>query len=193
MTTQLVQLRRRSAGSGSTAPGLVRRAARVLALTVTYLALAAVVLAALGVVALAIGPRFLPYRAYTIETGSMRPTLPVGAEVVLTKTSAATLEVGDIITFRAPSSGELVTHRIVRVERAAGRRVFVTKGDANGLPDAWRVPATGEGWRYAYRLRYLGYGIEALKLPLVRFGLLAFAALAIAASILRWVWRPSES
>jgi signal peptidase len=158
-----------------------------------YLALAVVVAAALGVLALAVGPRFLPYRAYTIETGSMTPTLPVGTEVILTQTSAAKLEVGDIITFTAPSSGELVTHRIVRIGRVDGKRVFVTKGDANGLPDAWRVPATGEGWRYAYKLPYAGYAIEALKLPLVRFALLALAALATAVSILRWVWRPSES
>jgi signal peptidase len=158
-----------------------------------YLALAAVVVAALGVVALAIGPRFLPYRAYTIETGSMRPTLPVGTEVILTKAPASTLKVGDIITFRAPSNGELVTHRIARIERTRGRRFFVTKGDANGVPDAWRVPATGVGWRYATKLDYVGYGIAALKLPLVRFVLLALAALATAASILRWIWRPTES
>src|SRR5689334_2455215 len=194
MTTQLVDLRRRTVGGGSTAaPGLLRRAARLVGLTAMYLGIAALVVAALGVAALAIGPRSLPYRAYTIETGSMAPTLPVGTEVVLTKTAASKLKPGDIITFHAPPGGELVTHRIVRIERDGGKRVFVTKGDANGLPDAWRVPATGEGWRFSTKLGYVGYGIAALKLPLVRLALLGFAALLIALSILRWVWRPTES
>ena len=194
MTTQLVDLRRRNTGSGAgAAPGLLVRVARIAARVMTYVALAAIVVAALSVAALAVGPRVLPYQAYTIETGSMTPTLPVGTEVILVKTSASRLKVGDIISFHAPPNGEIVTHRIVRIERDRGKRVFVTKGDANGLPDAWRVPATGEGWRFAYKLQYLGYGIEALKLPLVRFALLALAALVTAASVLRWVWRPTES
>jgi signal peptidase len=161
-----------------------------------YSGIAAVALAALFVLALAVGPSFLPYRGYTIASGSMTPTLPIGSEVILAKTSAAQLKVGDVITFRKPvpaGRGEIVTHRIVRIERKAGKRLFVTKGDANGLPDAWRVPATGEGWRYAYKLPYLGYGIAALKLALVRFALLALAALAVAVSTLRWVWRPAQS
>ena len=40
---------------------------------------------------------------------------------------------------------------------------------------------------------WVGYFIAALKLPLVRFALLAAAALIVTLSTLRWVWRPSES
>jgi signal peptidase I len=197
MATQLVDLRRDTAGSGATAaPGLLFRVARAGVRISIYLGVGAVALAALLLLVLAAGPNVLPYRAYTIESGSMTPTLPIGSEVILAKTSAAQLKVGDVITFREPTragNGQIITHRIVRIERRAGKRLFVTKGDANGLPDAWRVPATGEGWRYAFKLPYLGYGIEALKLPLVRFAMLALAALTVAVSTLRWVWRPSES
>ena len=161
-----------------------------------YAGIAAVALAALFVVVLAAGPSFLPFRAYTIESGSMTPTLAIGSEVILAKTSAAQLKAGDVITFREPTragDGAIVTHRILRIERKEGRRFFVTKGDANGLPDAWRVPATGEGWRYVYKLPWLGYLIAALKLPFLRFALLAAAALTVTYSILRWIWQPSES
>jgi signal peptidase I len=178
------------------APGLAFRVARLGGRAVIYAAVAAMALAALFVVMLAIGPSFVPYRAYTIEGGSMTPTLPLGTEVVLTRRSAARLRPGDIITFREPRSGghgPIVTHRIVRIERKHGKRFFVTKGDANGVPDAWRVPATGEGWRYVFKLPYVGYGLAALKLPLVRFAVLALAALTIGASTLRWVWQPSGS
>jgi signal peptidase I len=105
------------------------------------------------------------------------------------------LKPGDVITFREPTragNGAIITHRIVRIERKDGKRFFVTKGDANGLADAWRVPATGEGWRYVYRLPWLGYLIAALKLPLIRLAMLAAAALALTLSILRWVWQTPE-
>jgi len=197
VTTELVDLRRDTAGSGAiAAPGFLVRVARAGARTSRYAGVAAAALAALFMLVLAFGPRFLPYRAYTIESGSMAPTLPIGAEVILAKTSAAELRIGDVIAFREPTrtgNGPIITHRIVRIEKSHGKRFFVTKGDANGLPDAWRVPATGEGWRYVYRLPWVGYFIAALKLPLVRFALLALAALAVAGSTLRWVWRPSES
>jgi hypothetical protein len=32
------------------------------------------------------------------------------------------------------------------VKTSATGRYFVTKGDANGAPDDWRVPAVGTGW-----------------------------------------------
>jgi signal peptidase len=197
MTTELVELRRDAAGSGViAAPGLAFRVVRAGARTTIYAAVAGTALAALFVAALAVGPSFVPYRAYTIEGGSMTPTLRLGTEVILTRTSAARLEPGDIITFREPrpgGNGPIVTHRIVRIERDHGKRFLVTKGDANGVPDAWRVPATGEGWRYVFKLPYVGYGLAALKLPLVRFAILALAALTIGVSTLRWVWRPPES
>jgi signal peptidase len=193
VTTELVEHRRGEAGSsGEAAPGFLFRVARAGARASMY----AVALAALFVLVLAVGPSFLPYRAYTIESGSMTPTLPIGSEVILAKTSAAKLKAGDVITFREPTragNGAIVTHRIVRIERKDGKRFFVTKGDANGLPDAWRVPATGEGWRYVYELPWLGYLIAALKLPFLRLALLAAAALTVTYSTLRWVWQPSES
>jgi signal peptidase I len=34
------------------------------------------------VLALTVGPRLLPHRAYTIEGGSMEPTIPLGSEAV---------------------------------------------------------------------------------------------------------------
>src|SRR5689334_25202859 len=123
--TEFVGLRRGEAGRGAgAAPGFLFRVARTGARASMYAGIAAVALAALFVVVLAAGPSFLPFRAYTIESGSMTPTLAIGSEVILAKTSAAQLKAGDVITFREPTragDGAIVTHRILRIERKDGR------------------------------------------------------------------------
>jgi len=149
-------------------------------------------LAAGLVLALDVAPRVLPYRAYAILGGSMEPTIPFGSEVVLRPVRADQLRIGDIITFRKPGdSVEFVTHRIVRVERSGGRRYFLTKGDANALPDAWRVPATGTGWRYAFTVPFLGYVSAALDMLAVRLVALVLVAVLVGATVLREIWRPA--
>jgi signal peptidase I len=150
----------------------------------------AVTTAALAASLLVFGPHVFPYRIYAIESGSMRPTLPVGSLAVLRPVQASRISVGDIITFEKPGAASLlVTHRVVAIKRERGARFFVTKGDANGTPDAWRVPTAGTGWRYAFSLPYAGYPIAALKQPVLRFGFFATLALALAAGALLRVWR----
>jgi signal peptidase len=143
------------------------------------------------VLALSIGPRFLPYNAYTIVSGSMRPGIPVGSVAVVRPADAASLKPGDIISFHRPDvPNEIVTHRILRIETSKSGRFFVTKGDANSLPDPWRVPASGVGQRYAFDIPYLGYGVTALQIPIGRLFLGALLVFAAAALALRRIWRP---
>lgn len=150
----------------------------------------AVTAAALLAAVMTIGPQLFSYRVYAIESGSMRPTLPVGSAVVLRPVAANRIAVGDIITFNRPgASSVLVTHRVVAIRHRDRQTFFVTKGDANGAPDAWRVPASGTGWRYAGSVPYLGYPVAALKQPVIRFGLFAALALALTAAGLVRVWR----
>jgi signal peptidase len=167
--------------------GLLRHTGRAATLAGSV----AVGVAALLVLGLVVGPRVLPYRAYAIESGSMRPTLPVGSTAVLRPVEASRLHVGDIITFSRPgaANGDLVTHRIVRIDRRDGHTMFVTKGDANGVADAWRVPAAGTGWRYSFSIPFTGYLVTLLKAPAVRFGFLACLALACGAGAIRRIWR----
>jgi signal peptidase len=113
---------------------------------------------ALAVAGLTVGPMFLPYRTTVVLTGSMAPRLPVGSLLVLRPARAETLQVGDVIAFTRPDQpGTVVTHRIVGIEPGQGGRQFVTKGDNNGVPDAWRVPASGAGWRLAVGIPRAGY------------------------------------
>jgi signal peptidase len=151
-------------------------------------------LAALLVLAFTVGPRVLPYRTFALVGGSMEPTIHLGSEVVVRPVRADQLRAGDVITFRSPEGAHvLVTHRIVRVVHRHGVRMFVTKGDANGLADSWRVRATGTGWRYAFSVPYLGYAIELLRQTVVRFVALAVLALFVTTLALRRIWSPTSA
>ncbi len=56
-------------------------------------------LVVLGLVAITIGPRFLPYQALIVRSGSMSPTIPTGSIVFYTKIPSAKVKVGDVIVF----------------------------------------------------------------------------------------------
>ena len=176
---------------GNGAPRRPRLSGGRLAGWATGLVLGLTALAVGTILALTIGPRFLPYQTYVVVSGSMAPTIPVGAIIVLRPARAEQLQVGDIITFQRPDRpGELVTHRIVGVAEGAGERGLVTKGDANAVPDPWPVAASGTGWRYVFALPYLGTVLRALQQPVARLLLLVVPALALGALTMRAIWSP---
>ena len=75
-------------------------------------------------------PSLFGYQLYVVESGSMSPTLKVGA-VILSKQvkNPETLAVNDIVTFKN-ASGSIVTHRIIEVlPRKNGTVQYRTKGD----------------------------------------------------------------
>ncbi|HEY0070003.1 MAG TPA: signal peptidase I [Chloroflexia bacterium] len=149
---------------------------------------------AIGVLALTVGPRFLPYQTYTVLSGSMVPTLPVGSVIVAVPAQGNELNTGDIITVANPQHpGVLVTHRIVAIENTPQGRTFKTKGDANNAPDSWVVPGTGSGWRYAFSIPYLGYALSALQSDLGRLFLLVIPTVLLGGLLLIEIWRPART
>lgn len=71
-----------------------------------------------------------------IGNGSMEPTIPVGARIIIHEQDE--YKAGDIITFRA-DKGEVVTHRLIGF---ASNGDYVMKGDANPTADVWEDPIT---------------------------------------------------
>jgi signal peptidase len=143
------------------------------------------------VMLVSIGPKFLPYQTFFVRSGSMHPTFDTGDLIVLGKADAATLRKGDVITFERPDQpGTLVTHRIFAIETSDTGKVFVTKGDANGEPDAWRVPAAGTGWKYNFRLPKLGFVFGYLGTQQARLALLVIPAVILGALSLIDIWKP---
>jgi len=80
-----------------------------------------------------VGLKLLGFNMLNVETGSMEPVLPVNTLVFVQSAEPETIKEGDIITFVINERGTLATHRVIDVN--SGRRVFVTKGDANNTDD----------------------------------------------------------
>lgn len=74
-----------------------------------------------------------------VITDSMEPSIHVGDYIILKKTDASELNVGDVICFYSKDSaiyGKPNTHRIVRVLQDGS---FITKGDASMFEDSAAV------------------------------------------------------
>ena len=75
------------------------------------------------------------FKLYTVMSGSMEPTLPVGSLVVVK--SQDNYGVEDIVTYKAEKDRSVknpqntTTHRIARIEEGD----YVTRGDANEVED----------------------------------------------------------
>ena len=140
-----------------------------------------------------IGPRLLPYRTFTVLSGSMEPTIPVGSMIFDREVDAAQLARGDVVTFHPPGQPDkLVSHRVVRVEETKTGSFLVTRGDANGVADDWRIPAQGTGLRYEFHVPFLGYVVGGLLTPVGRLVALTLAALWLGGLALWTIWRPRK-
>jgi signal peptidase len=154
---------------------------------------AAIGVVMLGLVTLVVGPRLYPFQAFYVRSGSMSPAIPVGSLVVATRASAGDLRPGDVIVFRRPDQpGMMVVHRIAAVEQSPSGPAFVTKGDANGSPDGWQVPAAGDGWQARYSISQAGFVIGWLHAASNRRGWLGTLAIVAAVSALMVIWRSEE-
>lgn len=142
------------------------------------LATLVLVLAVALVLVLAVGPRFLPYQTLTVLSGSMEPAIPTGSQIIDLSVPAANLKKGDVISFPRPGHpGELVTHRIVKLDTDAAVPIITTKGDANGLPDPEPVAGGGRILKVVAQVPLAGYLLNAISQPLGRLLLVAAIAL----------------
>jgi signal peptidase len=105
-----------------------------------------------------VAPHFLGMSFFTIQGGSMMPTIPIGSVVAAKSVEASAIKVGDIITFRTGTQADkVVTHRVVEVANGSGPLSFRTAGDANDNPDVNAVPAENVLGRAWFHVPFLGY------------------------------------
>ncbi|MGH3435639.1 MAG: signal peptidase I [Sciscionella sp.] len=125
-------------------------------------ALGGIVVAAIValVLALTLVPAVGGGHTLTVLSGSMVPALPVGSVVVDRPIPAASLQVGDVVTYATTDevSGApiLITHRIVAIHAGATATVFTTKGDANNVADDRPVAASQIRGKLWYHIPYIG-------------------------------------
>ena len=90
-------------------------------------------------------PNILGHYVFRVMTGSMEPEIPTDSIIVVKETELSRIEPDDIISYYSDDpqlDGTVNTHRVVSVEQEGEEYIFITKGDANALPDQY--PAQGK-------------------------------------------------
>jgi len=98
------------------------------------------------------------YKLYTVQSGSMEPSIKTGSLAVVIPSN--TYSVGDVITYTDSAGGKnITTHRIVGINETS----FQTKGDANNNIDAAPVLKTEVIGKTLFHLPYIGYPVGYAK------------------------------
>jgi len=133
------------------------------------------------------------FRPVAVYSGSMLPTLAVGALAVDRPVASTAVRVGDLITFSDPYvSGRMVTHRVIRIFQRPDGRAYWTKGDANPARDPWAIKLSGSVGRVAFDVPYVGYALVYARTRELRTALILLASLSLLVPLLRRIWRTPE-
>ena len=126
-------------------------------------------------------PRLVGCQEYAVLSGSMVPTIPVGALVFDKPADPDTLAEGDIITYKL-SGDTLVTHRVIAIDEMA--QTVTTQGDANNTADGSPVAFSSIVGVYAFHIPYMGYMSIYARTPL---GIAAVCGLLIVIILLNFL------
>ncbi len=115
-------------------------------------------------------PSFFGYSVMRVVSGSMEPTLPVDAFILVKQTEAQELAVGDIISFYSADpaiSGSPNTHRIAGIRQTEDGISLITKGDANPVEDSYPVSEEALIGRFVGRVGFFEWVSRLLGNQLV--------------------------
>ena len=115
-------------------------------------------------------------RWFDVRTASMGTAAPVGTLLLTRPVELGDVEKGDLITFHAPGSGAVYSHRAVAVS-AGGVQ---TRGDINPVRDTWTLHQADLVGKVVWQAPALGWLLRGLPLLL-----LCAAAVGVVASLVR--------
>jgi signal peptidase len=104
-------------------------------------------------------PSVFGISVFIVLTPSMEDTIMVGDLIFVKQVDSNTLEEQDIITFVKPNGqGELITHRIIKIQTIDGKLAFTTRGDANFATFDWETDFSDEAivGKYIGKSAFLG-------------------------------------
>jgi signal peptidase len=150
------------------------------------------IVAAVALGGLVLGPKLGLFRPVTVLSGSMRPTFDTGDLIIVTSEPIEDLRVGQVISYQVPVDDHAVeSHRVIKILRPGSNRpVVVTKGDANQAPDPWQAELHGDTlWRYRFHIPMVGYLILALRSPIAHHITVMLFPILLALVALTAIWR----
>ena len=99
----------------------------------------------------------------SITSESMAPVLRTDDIALTIQAPLDSIGAGDIVVLQHPSDTSLyLAHRLVAVDRAGGKVVVETKGDANPVKDGWLLELRGE------KVPKVVFSLATSRLPLDR-------------------------
>lgn len=147
---------------------------------VVDLGLLALIVIVLFAVILGKGAPLVGRQSIVIGGGSMEPTIPLGAAIVLAPVDSGQLAPGDIVSMQIAADHATYTHRIIDVVDRPDGRWIRTQGDANAEPDPTLVPASAVIGRVELTIPLVGFLLALLSLPVGVIFVLGLAATLLA-------------
>ncbi|MBR2561373.1 MAG: signal peptidase I [Eubacterium sp.] len=106
-------------------------------------------------------PRLFGISGYTVLSGSMEPTIPVGSIVYARSVDQPdSLAEGDVVVFYEGIGSTPVVHRLL--ENHLSEREIQTKGDANGAADLMPIPYENIIGKEVLHIPFLGVILSPL-------------------------------
>ena len=129
-----------------------------------------------------VGVRMIGIAPYTVLSGSMEPTYPVGSIIYVKQVDDVTsLRVGDPLTY-VIEGGTVVTHRIIEIipnYGEDGSPGFKTKGDNNQVEDGTPVHGRNVLGKPIFHIPVLGYLAYFVQNPPGSFIAIGFCAVIV--------------
>lgn len=149
---------------------------------VNILITSVVILVSVVAVGVVYFPQLMGLSAFSVEAGSMEPTIKKGSMVYVRRGySAEDYRENDIVTFADSAGTKSFTHRIVHINAADNS--FITKGDANKDVDLQPTSAVFAIGKVEFAVPFLGYAADFFRTPIVKVVLaviyIAWAAIEI--------------
>ncbi len=133
------------------------------------------------------------HTADMVITGSMVPTIPIGALVITKRVPVSSLKTGDIIGFPRPGEPQLTYfHRIISETQSGGMLLIHTKGDANFAADPWVLKRPLDA--YANQVAFIIPGAGVVAQVILRLAILAILILIVGwayVNVVRRLWSES--
>lgn len=118
-------------------------------------------------IATAVFPIFSGSRTLVVLSGSMEPTIHIGAAAIVEPIASQDLQVGDVIAYTPNPAAPLpIIHRIVNIEARNGVLYYTTRGDSNDAPDVAEFALPPTAWRVQYTIPLVGYIVSYASGPL---------------------------
>ena len=105
-------------------------------------------------------PSFLGYKVLQVMSGSMDDVFSIGDVILIKETKREDIKKGDIITFKKEN---IITHRIIEMNKTNDTMYYTTKGDNNNVNDAEKVKYEEIEGKYITKFVCIGYLINFLN------------------------------